>query len=334
MKFLPCVPSKKETKRKNIYQSTFNFLLPFFIFAYYIYYHTIIGGSGPEAGTDLFTKVVTLHRKRLGNFYKSDRDAPNILLLSVSDLGGPRTKIDCEVGIEGYERSLLALLQTIKKILPLVDVFCVACNTLHIFESNIIELLVSMGKDPSIFISMIKSTTKVCKGFIEKGKKTSLPTNINSKAKISIVGGPGTMDLDGNSPYRRLVEDLDDGGNDNGNGNDETTTKIIYRLPTTACDTLKKVIWQIKQDGIPSEESIVEYKRFVIEDVVSNGVKVCILACTELPLIHIDDDDGLHNSIDSNSTDSLSPSSMRFIDPTEVVANELLNATQSYPGEN
>ena len=326
------MPSKKKKqKEKNIYQSTFNFLLPFFIFAYYIYYNTIIGGSGPEAGTDLFTKVVTLHRKRLGNFYKSDRDAPNILLLSVSDLGGPRTNIDCEVGTEGYERSLLALLDTIKKILPLVDVFCVACNTLHIFESNIIELLVSMGKDPSIFISMIKSTTKVCKGFIEKGKKTSLPTNINSKAKISIVGGPGTMDLDGNSPYRRLVEDLDAGGNDN--DNDGTTAKIIYRLPTTACDTLKKVIWQIKQDGIPSEESIVEYKRFVIEDAVSNGVKVCILACTELPLIHIDDDDGLHDSCNNNSTGLLSSSSMKFIDPTEVVANELLNATQSYPGE-
>ena len=252
------------------------------------------------------------------------------MLLSVSDLGGPRTKIDCEVGTEGYERSLLALLQTIKKILPLVDVFCVACNTLHIFESNIIELLVSMGKDPSIFISMVKSTTKVCKGIIEEGKKTSLPANINSKAKISIVGGPGTMDLDGNSPYRRLVEDLDDGGNNNGNGNDN----VIYRLPTTACDTLKKLIWQIKQDGIPSEESIVEYKRFVIEDVVSNGVKVCILACTELPLIHINDDDGLHGSNNNNSTDLLSSSPMIFIDPTKVVANELLNATQSYPGEN
>jgi len=194
-----------------------------------LFLHTIllrVGGSGPESGADLFTKVVTLHRKRLGNLYKSDRDAPDIVLMSVSDLGGPRTKIDCEVGTEGYERSLLALLNTIEKILPLVDVFCVACNTLHIFESNIIGLLESLGRDPSIFISMVKSTTKVCKGIIE-GKKSSLPANMNSKAKISIVGGPGTMDLDGNSPYRRLVEDLDDGFNDNDNDNDETATKII-----------------------------------------------------------------------------------------------------------
>ena len=303
-----------------------------------LFLHTIllrVGGSGPESGADLFTKVVTLHRKRLGNLYKSDRDAPDIVLMSVSDLGGPRTKIDCEVGTEGYERSLLALLNTIEKILPLVDVFCVACNTLHIFESNIIGLLESLGRDPSIFISMVKSTTKVCKGIIEEKKSSSLPANINENAKISIFGGPGTMDLDGNSPYRRLVEDLDGCGNDN--DIDETTpTKIIYHLPTTACDTLKKVIWQIKQDGIPSEESIVEYKSFVIEDVVSNGVKFCILACTELPLIRIDDDDGLNNinSTDSLSSSSSSSSSMRFIDPTEVVANELLNATQSYPGEN
>ena len=49
----------------------------------------IIGGSGPEAGADLFHKVLAVHRRKLGSFYTSDRDAPNLLLSSVADLGGP-----------------------------------------------------------------------------------------------------------------------------------------------------------------------------------------------------------------------------------------------------
>lgn len=258
----------------------------------------IIGGSGPEAGADLFGKVVTLHRKKMGKAYKSDRDAPDILLASVSDLGGPRTAIDVEPGnAKGtYEQCLTALVDTIRKIVPLVDVFCVACNTLHMFESKIRETLLDLGRSPSMFLSMISSTIEACKDQLDD----------NENVKISIFGGPVTMDLDGNSSYRRLVEAV---------GIDH-----FYRPPPSCTAILQRIIWKIKQDGTvsPSGDVFAEYEG-LLKDVVSHNVKVCVLACTELPLIDIDD---------------ITDSSIKFIDPAEVVANALLNVTQSYPEEN
>ena len=50
----------------------------------------IIGGSGPEAGADLFLKLQAAHRARLGAAYATDRDALDVLLWSVSGVGGPR----------------------------------------------------------------------------------------------------------------------------------------------------------------------------------------------------------------------------------------------------
>jgi hypothetical protein len=47
--------------------------------------------AGPaQAGADLFRKLLRLHRARLGAGYRSDRDAPDVLLSQVpAGLGGP-----------------------------------------------------------------------------------------------------------------------------------------------------------------------------------------------------------------------------------------------------
>jgi catechol 2,3-dioxygenase-like lactoylglutathione lyase family enzyme len=50
----------------------------------------IIGGSGPDAGADLFAKVLGCHRERLGASYAGDEDAPDIVLLQASGIGGGR----------------------------------------------------------------------------------------------------------------------------------------------------------------------------------------------------------------------------------------------------
>lgn len=254
----------------------------------------IIGGSGPEAGADLFGKILTLHRKRLGSGYRSDRDAPDILLMSVSGIGGPRTAIDIDPNNQTgtYQDSLSALVDAVRKIVPLVDAFAVACNTIHIFEPHIRATLREMGCAPSVFVSMISSSTDACRKVI---------ADDGGVAKISLFGGPVTMDLDGKSSYRSLVEDL---------GADR-----VYRPPPSATSVVQRVIWQIKEHGTVMEDGAEfhEYKG-LLNDVVSHGVRVCVLACTELPLI---DHRGL--------------SDVQFIDPTEVVANVLLDVTQSYP---
>ena len=46
------------------------------------------GGSGPEAGADLFLKVLEAHRAALGEAYTGDADAPAILLTQVPAIGG------------------------------------------------------------------------------------------------------------------------------------------------------------------------------------------------------------------------------------------------------
>ena len=249
----------------------------------------IIGGSGPEAGADLFGKVVSMNRKKMGETYKSDRDAPNILLISVSELGGPRTAIDVDPrNPDGtYEQSRTALLDTIRKIVPLVDVFCVACNTLHMFEAQIRKTVAALGRNPSMFVSIISSTIKACKDEL----------NGDESAKISILGGPVTMDLDGNSSYRRLVEEV---------GKD-----YFYRPPSSCTSILQRVIWKVKQEGTAhtSGDALTEYEG-LLRDVASQSVKVCVLACTELPLINA-----------KHITDL----PMKFIDPAEVVADALLS---------
>uniref|UniRef100_A0A7S4EGR7 Aspartate racemase n=1 Tax=Pseudo-nitzschia australis TaxID=44445 RepID=A0A7S4EGR7_9STRA len=258
----------------------------------------IIGGSGPEAGADLFGKVLALHRKKLGKAYKSDRDAPDIVLMSVSNLGGPRTAIDIEPGnLKGtYEQCLAALDDTIRKIVPLVDYFCVACNTLHMFESQIREALLDLGRNPSMFVSMISSTIDTCQGQLDG----------NESVKFSIFGGPVTMDLDGNSSYRRLVE--------------EVGIEHFYRPPPSCTSILQRIIWKIKQDGkVTTRDKVFAEYEGLLRDMASHSVKICVLACTELSLIDIVD---------------ITDLSIKFIDPTEVVANALLNLTQSYPEEN
>jgi hypothetical protein len=63
----------------------------------------IIGGSGPEAGVDLMSKILRAHRSELGERFRTDRDAPNVLLMSVSQVGGPRTAADIAAGSPRYE---------------------------------------------------------------------------------------------------------------------------------------------------------------------------------------------------------------------------------------
>jgi aspartate racemase len=262
----------------------------------------IIGGSGPEAGADLFGKILALHRKRLGHAYRSDRDAPDILLLSVSGIGGPRTARDIDPNDPNgtYKESLAALVEAVRTIVPLVDAFAVACNTIHMFEPHIRDTLLGLGCDPSVFVSMISSTTDACKELLLVGDGNG----DGESGKVLILGGPVTMgDLDGTSVYGSLVHDL---------GADR-----VYRPPSAATSVVQRIIWQIKERGTVAADGaeFADY-RDLLNDAASHGVRVAVLACTELPLI--DHGSGV-------------PGVVEFIDPTEVVAKALLDATQSYP---
>lgn len=259
--------------------------------------------------------MLALHRTKLGKEeYRSDCDAPNIVLMSVSALGGPRTAIDMIPGHkEGtYDESLQALLDTVKRMVPLVDVFCLACNTLHVFEPQIKDTIRDMGiDDPStIFVSIIESTISTCRARLDALQ--------DENARISILGGPPTMDLDGISSYKRLRDELGD--------------DTVYVPPPLAVGILQRIIWKIKEDGkAPTSGEALEEYMTLLKDIAKCKVAICVLACTELPLIH-DGDILLGGSVGGADGNVVVPTrNMEFIDPTKVVANAVLDATHSYP---
>ena len=47
----------------------------------------IIAGSGPEAGIDLWTKVLTATQQQLGAVFEGDIDAPRVVIVSEPQLG-------------------------------------------------------------------------------------------------------------------------------------------------------------------------------------------------------------------------------------------------------
>ena len=56
----------------------------------------IISGSGPRAGLDVFTKILDEHQANMGDSYKSDKDAPAIVMYQVPEIGGPHGSWDLE----------------------------------------------------------------------------------------------------------------------------------------------------------------------------------------------------------------------------------------------
>ena len=175
----------------------------------------IIGGSGPEAGVDLFTKVLAEHRRRIGDCYTGDRDAPDMILFNVSALGGPRTEADVEPGSPARAASWRALEGAVKNALASCDIFGIACNTLHVFAREVAALC---GDRKSAFVSIVDAT-------IDR-----LPPSGGGAPGVAILGGPATTGP--NSPYRVATAPLAE----------------------TERERLQKIIWDVKRTG-PSAAS-------------------------------------------------------------------------------
>jgi aspartate racemase len=105
----------------------------------------IITGSGPEAGVDLWTKVLRANRKLLGAAYGGDLDAPEVVVFSVPELG-----LSMELQ-RNDARVWQALRRTAERMAPHVDHYGIACNTLNHYADRLEALglparLVSMGE--------------------------------------------------------------------------------------------------------------------------------------------------------------------------------------------
>jgi aspartate racemase len=93
----------------------------------------IIAGSGPDAGTDLLSKPLAAVR-RLEDCYYGDTDAPKVTIFSLPVLG-------LSMDLDAHHAKVLScLLEAAREIAARTDLFCIACNTLHTFGRDILDL--------------------------------------------------------------------------------------------------------------------------------------------------------------------------------------------------
>lgn len=95
----------------------------------------IIAGSGPEAGMDLWSKLLVQTQNQFGTTFRGDLDAPRVVIVSEPELG---LSMDLRVN---EAATWVALDRTVRQIAPQVDVFVIACNTLNWFAPRIQALL-------------------------------------------------------------------------------------------------------------------------------------------------------------------------------------------------
>ncbi len=111
----------------------------------------IIAGSGPEAGVDLWSKVIKQNQRCLGDRYRGDLDAPEVVIRSDPLLG---LSMELERNEEEvWERLKLAACALSDS----TAAYAIACNTLNYFANRLAVLglpseLVSFQSAVSAFV--------------------------------------------------------------------------------------------------------------------------------------------------------------------------------------
>ncbi len=144
----------------------------------------IITGSGPEAGIDLWQKVLYENKLYLKERFKGDLDAPNVTIFSIPQLG---FSMQLE---KNYDMVWETLKEAVIEICKYVDYFVIACNTLNLYSSQI-EKLGYKHK----FIS----TLDVVKEYIEEH-------NLN---KIAIIAAMPILKMQKYSVFKSLYENFE-----------------------------------------------------------------------------------------------------------------------------
>ena len=144
----------------------------------------ILTGSGPEAGIDLWSKVLSEARRALGTSYRGDIDAPHVVVLSVPELGHSMQLPDTRELVWEHLRAAA------EQLAPQVDAFAIACNTLYLFEPELRAL--------SLDAKLISPVDCVRKEWEAKGRQ-----------QMALLGAAPVTDFSGQtSPYKELAGPL------------------------------------------------------------------------------------------------------------------------------
>lgn len=84
----------------------------------------IVAGSGPEAGVDLWSKVLLASRRIKGSAYKGDSDAPHVRIVSDPALGLPTNHQNDSIISTHLRRCVSDIAAT-------CNIFSIACNALQ-----------------------------------------------------------------------------------------------------------------------------------------------------------------------------------------------------------
>jgi aspartate racemase len=141
----------------------------------------IVSGSGPEAGIDLWAKVQQASRSLLGEQYRGDLDAPEVVVHSVPGLG-------LSMELERNDALVWPLLaDTVRQLDARVDAYAIACNTLNHYEPQLRALPLR---------SRLVSTQDVLRGLVRE----------RGLAKVALLGARPVMEMGPWSAYRNLPQ--------------------------------------------------------------------------------------------------------------------------------
>ena len=141
----------------------------------------IIAGSGPEAGIDLWTKLLAANRKIHGERFRGDLDAPDVTILSESTLG-----LSMELA-ENDAAVWACLRRAAEAIAQRVDYYAIACNTLNYYQPQLEALRL-----PATFVSFSDTVVR----FVQDKRI----------ARVALLGARPVTDLGTWSHYRTLAE--------------------------------------------------------------------------------------------------------------------------------
>lgn len=140
----------------------------------------IITGSGPEAGLDLWHKVLQANKKLLGEGYQGDLDAPEVNVISVPELG-------LSMELERNDDQVWQVLSnTAERLAQSADYYAIACNTLNYYQPQLEAMALS---------AQLVSFSDVVVELIQQ----------QGLQRVALLGAKPVTDLGDWSPYQKLT---------------------------------------------------------------------------------------------------------------------------------
>lgn len=230
----------------------------------------IIAGAGPEAGIDLWQKILDANKALLGDAFQGDLDAPDVSVFSVPQLG-------LAMDIENNEEALwLVLRDAVRALAERVDIFCIACNVLHYYADRIAAL--GLGAELVSIVDAVRghlSANNVNQvGLMSIGKVVQLGKWSPYAALRDQVAFETPADAEG---LTRIVVDIKKSGADSAGVRQRFATILTSmrsEMVLLACTELPLVAAPMPGEHLVPGKHLVDVTRLLAETVVRKSLGI------------------------------------------------------------